>query len=599
MAYYVNDDNRGYERSRFETSVDENFLCSICLNVVKDARICRNNDHIFCCYCIEEHLRVNSPNCPECQEELTQATLRQARIINNFLSKLKINCNYVSRGCLEFINVEDLQRHVENCGFAPTFCSNEGCGLEINKRDKIYHEIEVCEKRKVGNCDERIDVAILQQSVKDLDSKVEKCLHKMQAHIEINKTLTEVHRKIDEKLTIQFAKIQKEIMESIKEMRDYQQNLASMAQNSDKVNDDKAQIVEEMNSAHQTSVTLTSPTQGIMTSPTAQNILVAGGHSSGGIGISSASVEIFSWEEEDWFKISLLNKFHAIPSSFIQKDQLFIIGGYDPCKKCPQTGRNCPSSKLNPGPYIVSVLNLNKLPMTWEELSVFPYQCMGHKNIVCQQQVLSIGGANFYIAGNHLENKISNKICKLQFNTSNKSCVVRELCFMPEPRESHGCEVFDDIVLIIGGKTVDDKLLDSVLAFDSQTNSCKEMPPLPHPLTQMATVKWRDQVVILGGVSTYPNKMLNTMRSVILYDSKTGKITKLPSMLNKRSSCCAVITEDIIVVMGGRSDHGTLHSVEYFKMGSSSAWNYFPSMNQLRQDFVAEVLPFRGMHVEK
>lgn len=268
MAYCVKDNNRGYERSRFESSVDENFLCSICLNVVKDGRICRNNDHIFCCYCIEEHIRVNSPNCPECQEELTQATLRQARIIKNFLSKLKINCNYVSRGCLEFINVENLQKHVENCGFAPVFCSNEGCGQEINKQDKIIHETEICKYRKI--CfDEGKHVAILQQSMKDLDNKVEKCLQKMQT--QMNEALTEIHRKIDEKLTSQFVKIQKEMMVSMKEIKDFQQNLATMVENSEKINDDKAQMLEEMNSTHQSAVAVTSPTKEIVNTPTTQD----------------------------------------------------------------------------------------------------------------------------------------------------------------------------------------------------------------------------------------------------------------------------------------------------------------------------------------
>ena len=34
-------------------------------------------------------------------------------------------------------------------GFSPVMCSNESCGMEINKQDKNYHENEVCEYRKV------------------------------------------------------------------------------------------------------------------------------------------------------------------------------------------------------------------------------------------------------------------------------------------------------------------------------------------------------------------------------------------------------------------------------------------------------------------
>lgn len=54
---------------------------------------------------MEKHLQVNAQKYRECQEALTAATLLPARIVNNMISKLKINCDFASRGCLEFINV--------------------------------------------------------------------------------------------------------------------------------------------------------------------------------------------------------------------------------------------------------------------------------------------------------------------------------------------------------------------------------------------------------------------------------------------------------------------------------------------------------------
>ena len=44
------------------------------------------------------------------------------------------------------------------------------------------------------------------------------------------------------------------------------------------------------------------------------------------------------------------------------------------------------------------------------------------------------------------------------------------------------------------------------------------------------------------------------MNSVFMYDTKTGEIKFLPSMLIKRKGCSAVITGDIIVVMGGENE---------------------------------------------
>ena len=76
---------------RIQKDVNENFHSSICYNVLKESRMCRNNEHIFCLACISEHLKVNSQTCPECNEHLSIDTLRRPRVLNNILSiKLKL-----------------------------------------------------------------------------------------------------------------------------------------------------------------------------------------------------------------------------------------------------------------------------------------------------------------------------------------------------------------------------------------------------------------------------------------------------------------------------------------------------------------------------
>ncbi len=73
----------------------------------------------------------------------------------------------------------------------------------------------------------------------------------------------------------------------------------------------------------------------------------------------------------------------------------------------------------------------------------------------------------------------------------------------------------------------------------------------------------------------------------------------MPSMLEKRSDCCAVITGDKIVVMGGENEkHETLNSVECFTMRSSE-WEYLPTMNKARWGAVAEALPTKGLTGER
>ena len=82
-----------------------------------------------------------------------------------------------------------------------------------------------------------------------------------------------------------------------------------------------------------------------------------------------------------------------------------------------------------------------------------------------------------------------------------------------------------------------------------------------------------------------------------MYDCKTGKITVLPSMLEKRWGCCAVITGNTIVVIGGRNEkREDLKSVECFTMGGST-WEYLSAMNKVRYSAVAEVLPSTRKYV--
>ena len=177
MAFCSTENEYGYDDRRFQKDVDQHFHCSICYNVLKEPRMCHNNEHMFCLACITRNLVENSESCPECNEDLTVNTLRPApRVVNNYLSELKIKCDFASRGCPEFIRLEALKTHVASCGFAPVLCSNENCCLEINKREKVYHQSEVCEYRKVKchDCEQIQEmVEVLEENVEVVKNEIE------------------------------------------------------------------------------------------------------------------------------------------------------------------------------------------------------------------------------------------------------------------------------------------------------------------------------------------------------------------------------------------------------------------------------------------
>ena len=564
MACCQKEAKYGYDDSRFENVVDENFHCSICYNVLKEPRMCRNNEHIFCRACISEHLKVNSETCPECNEHLSLDTLRKApRVLRNCLSKLKINCDHASRGCPQFTCLEELETHVSNCGYAPVMCSNAECGMEINKQDKVHHETEVCEYRRVKcqNCGKMQEVVgRLEGKMMELDRKVEEARGETKKESQelrnvAKNTSDKVEAMIEEvknEVKNEVRKVNNEVGEVKKEVKDVKENISKVNKDLDEVKVMMSQVLEKLNMLEHVNK-LPSPAEGMLNIPR-EDILIAGGWG------DSSSTEIFSWEKNGWFEVSAMNEDHVRASSFIYKDQLFITGGI--------------FSKT------METLDLSVLPLKWRE---FPgrllYECGNDHTVIYQERVIHIGGFNYD------ENEESNMISELQLTSP---YTVKELCQMPEPRENHGAEIFEDKVLILGGqKVLAREDLDSVLEFDVKTNQCKEMPPLPRPLTSMATVQWRDQVVVLGGYDK-DNKVLN---DVFMYNIKTGKITVLPSMLEKRSGCCAVITGDTIVVMGGTNEKRVdLNSVECFTIGNST-WEYLPAMNKEKSRAVAEVLP--------
>ena len=555
MACCQKEEKYGYDDSRFEKDVDENFHCSICYNVLKEPRMCRNNEHIFCLDCISQHLKVNSKTCPE-SKHLSLDTLRKApRVLRNYLCKLTINCDHASRGCPQFTCLEELETHVSNCGYAPVLCSNAECGMEINKQDKVHHETEVCEYRRV-KCQ---DCGKMQEVVGKLGEKVEAMNEESKtASRQAGKEIEEVKEEIGE-VKKEVGEVKKEVGEVNKEVKDVKENLSKVNKDVDEVKVMLSQVLEKLNMLEHLNK-LPSPTEGMLNTPR-EDILIAGGFD------DKTGTEIFSWEKNCWFEMSPMNEEHTGASSFIYKDQLFVVGG-----------------RLTKA---IETLDLSVLPLKWRELpKELPFRFDDFQTVVCQQTVIHIGGYNY------AKYQKSNMISELQL-TSPSSCFMKELCQMPEPRTCHSAEVFEDKVLILGGNNDSGAILDSVLEFDPNRNECKEMPKLPVALRRMATVRWREEAVVLGGI----NEEREVVNDVFMYNIKTGKITVLPSMLEKRYSCCAIITGNTIVVMGGVNEKSKdLKTVECFTMGDST-WGYLPSVNKARYGAVAEVLPYGRKYV--
>ena len=92
---------------------------------------------------------------------------------------------------------------------------------------------------------------------------------------------------------------------------------------------------------------------------------------------------------------------------------------------------------------------------------------------------------------------------------------------MPGPREGHGMKILDNSLLIVGGSTTDkhEDNLSSVVMYDIQKQECKQLAPLPYEVSDMATVRWGDNIVVIGGT----DKNQNALDTVIIYNVKTER----------------------------------------------------------------------------
>ena len=460
----------GYDDSRFENAVDDHFHCSICYNVLKEPMMCRNNEHLFCRDCITEYLNTNSHTCPECNEDLTVETLRRARVVSNVLSGLKIKCDYSQRGCQEYIRIEELDSHVEHCGFAPVKCSNEECEMIVNKREIIHHESTVCEYSKVKchNCVKiEQDVEKIKEKIKEIDEKLEG-------------KIDEIDKKMDG-MTVDVEEVKGLMVQVFEKLR----FLDSTVQISSAVNGTSNAFVED--------------------------ILVAGGKDSDGNPLTS--VERFSWKNA-WERVCPMYFSRVGATSFVYENQVFVAGGCD-----------------SP---VVEVLNLNEGLLQWtksvarvrnlRDLRSVVYQdravvfCTSRENDFCtelcliapypckqlckmpesprkdytvvgfEHKVLIFGGSSG--GSNYLDSVLQFDIGTHQF---------KDMPSLPFSASHLAGVRSGDQAVLIGGFG-DDGPSKKVLMYDSKTGNTTELPSMSEKRSASAAVITGNTIVVMGGL---------------------------------------------------------------------------------------------------
>ena len=514
----------GYEDERFEHVVNQTLHCIICTNVIKDPVMCQRNEHLFCRACITIHLMYSS-TCPTCMEPLTVETLRQAsRTVMNLLSELKIRCEFFDRGCGKFVQLEDLERHVADCGFAPAVCSNEGCQLEVNKQDLLHHETAVCELRRVKchSCNDirremdtvKVNLAAMNEksgkNQKIISDKLERIATNVKAvekNVVVKFELVQEQLNKQEESNCQLRADNVEIKRSLNEIMKQLERMTQQTSHKVQVEEMKKGIAEGGEEDREPMV------------------IVAGGWRPGEI---LNSVEMFNLATRTWTQLQPMRENRGGPSSVVYNNQVVVIGG---------------------GVSSIEKLSLNAVQapqsIRWENVPAkLPGQLYGHGSVVYNERLMVTGG--YYIDKGGYSNNIT-EISLVPPYTS------KLLATMPQRRSYHGVAIFGDKILIVGGREshLSSSALRRVVIYDITRNQFQELAPLPYPVYEMAIVRWDDDNVMIMGGADSNNQPLN---NVLIYNIKTQKCHELPDMKYKRKRCVAAVVRDTVIVMGGEDE---------------------------------------------
>ena len=565
MASYI----LGYDEERFVTTINRNFLCLICFNVLKDPVLCPKNHHCFCRGCITKHLE-NSQRCPTCADELTEETLTEPpRMVKDYLNESKIRCVYHDRGCEEIVQLQHLDQHEDSCGYTPTVCTNPGCGAILNKRDLTTHENELCEYRKL-KCHSYGEMT---ETLADMEKRMER-METNQMHVE--KNMETKFTNLEKNMETKLGNLEKNIAKNntvIFETRlaNVEVKMTQMKQDieakfetvNNEVKGLKTALVEAFDQMKDVLVkmedNIKENARKVRNAPNGEreNIIVAGG-------VLNSSVEMFTWRERTWSLLQSMPKMRDRATSFVYNNQVVIAGGY-----------------FLPSGYLDDMIKMNvdphpDLSTHWSECPVkLPTKMAYHSSVLYNNKLMVTGGYD--------GNDTSDKIHEVQVVPP---YTVKTLSKMPEPRQHHCTEIFGDSLLILGGTTGSCRNnLNSVVLYDIKNNVCKQLAPLPYEVSEMATVRWGDNVVVIGGI----DKHVNILNTVIMYNVKTEQSHMLPPMRCMRWRCTAVIVGNNIVVLGGMGKQGELKSVESFNF-ESYTWQELPEMSRARYWHTAVVV---------
>ena len=482
------------------------------------------NEHYFCRSCIKKHLHENSETCPMCQDHLTEETLTKSPRILTDMLK-----------CLKI-----------HCDHAKRGCQ------ELIKLEFLHQHVKSCGYSPTRCTNSGCSQVINQHEKERHENQL--CLFRMfvcdDCQEQVLRKSRRVHPCFIKKEVDELVKNMKEVKDEVKQIKLNQEEfLRNLMTQVDRQNDVVNDLCRRMNNL----------TCDVFAGR--QKIFVLGGRDEKN---RFNSVESYSWSENSWTPESSMNKARSAPSAFVYDRQIYVSGGW--------AGTECFDS--------IESLNVDGEHKEWVETPIkMPVKCREHEMVSHENNAILTGGL---VGDNALDG-----IYEIKLNPPYTS---KLLTNMPEPICDHGCNIIDNQVVVVGGRTSKKfkDIKNTVYVYEIKTNECKTLPPLPFRISGMATVSYKGNVILIGGV----NEKGQTLNTVVMYDVKTGNIKMLPCLNHKRMESAAVICGNVIVAAGGYDceTKSFLQTVECLDL-NTNVWRELAPMTTKRSHASAVLKP--------
>lgn len=131
----------GYDLALFAERVDDNFLCAICHQCVKDAVTGCSHGHAFCAGCLATW-RQHGTTCPMCCVDISHVQPTPCLPLQSLVKGFRVRCGLHDENgkCGWEGKVESHGPHRETCDFAEVACDHDGCDHVCSRRQLAAHK---------------------------------------------------------------------------------------------------------------------------------------------------------------------------------------------------------------------------------------------------------------------------------------------------------------------------------------------------------------------------------------------------------------------------------------------------------------------------